>query len=820
MSTTAFGDFLRFFRLRALMTQEDLAERTGVSVRAISDMERGRALTPQRRTVELLVDGLGLNGEEAADFIARSRLKRRPPAQPAVMEFKGGDGDQPKSPLLAAPTTAPAAAAVPSTACALPPMLVELTGREAEQAALDGFVRDSESSSVLQVTVVHGPPGGGKTALAIDTGYRLGSRFRDGCLFVDLRGLSDQSLTPDDAVRRLLRGFGVSDRQIPANADDKLSLYHSLLRDRTVLLVLDNALNEAQVRPLIGTSPGTMVLITSRSTLTGLDIRHRLALDLLRLDRAVTLLRAVAGEERLAPEPEAAGRVAALCGGVPLALLIAGNRLASRPQWTVSHFADQLEDERRRLSVLTAGDLQVRTAFELSYQSLCPATAMMFRRLALIQGSDTSVEHAAVLTGQPEHVAEQSLDELADASLLGLGRVPGRYTRHDLLRVFAVERLELDEDPAALAEVRDRVRHWLLAVATKAALFFDHDSSPLHDGIDGPDPVRDRESADRWLGLEHEHVRAALRSAAELGEHEKVLALAQAMHWYSDLRGTGELWRDVFRLGADAARELGDPRAEAEQLNYLSWALFSLCSELHEALAAHESAAAKALESGDLVTQGWSAYYGAAILWRLGEPEGYNDNIRRCVDLFEQAGYETGLYLGLVLLGTYLQRQGQYDEAIAVHQRCVAYHRGKTATPGTEELLAMTLTKLAETLTVSGEPAQSIVLLDEAESMFRKHSALMAVSRVQRLRGIALLRLGRWQEAEQQLQHGLDASRAIEDKVESLAWLAELADERGDAALAREHRVRALAECTGFDTPMVRSMAAKIATSLGVSLPA
>ncbi|WP_157529484.1 helix-turn-helix domain-containing protein [Nocardia sp. NRRL S-836] len=818
MSTTAFGDFLRFFRLRTLMTQEDLAKRTGVSVRAISDMERGRALTPQRRTVELLVDGLGLNSEEAADFIARSRSKRQATAHPAVPAARSGD-DQRDSPRPTTPTTT-TAAAVPGTACPLPPMLIELTGREAEQAALDGFVRDSEASSVLQVAVVHGPPGGGKTALAVDAGYRLGRRFRDGCLFLDLRGLGDRPLTADDAVHRLLRGFGVNDRQIPTNAEDKLSLYHSLLRDRTVLLVLDNALNEAQVRPLIGTSPGSMVLITSRSTLTGLDVRHRLTLDLLRLDRAVALLRAVAGERRLASEPEAAGRVAALCGGVPLALLIAGNRLASRPQWTVSHFADQLEDERRRLSVLTAGDLQVRSAFELSYQNLSPATAMTFRRLALIQGSDTGVEHAAVLTGQPEHVAEQALDELADASLLGLGRAPGRYTRHDLLHVFALERLELDEDPAVLAEVRDRVRHWLLAVATKAAQYFDHDRGPSHDGLDGPDPVRDRKSADRWLGLEQEHVQAALRSAAELGEHEEVLALAQAMHWYSDLRGTGELWREVFRLGADAARELGDVRAEAEQLNYLSWALFSLCSELQEALAVHKSAAAKALESGDLVTQGWSAYYGAAILWRLGEPEGYNANIRRCVELFERTNYETGLYLGLVLLGTYLQRQGQYDEAIAVHQRCVAHHRAKTPTPGADELLAMTLTKLAETLTAAGAPARSLGLLDEAESLFRKHSAVLAVSRVQRLRGIALLRLGRWQEAEEQLQHGLDASRAIEDKIESLAWLAELADEREDAALAREHRVRALAECAGFNTPMVRSMAAKIATSLGVSLPA
>ncbi|MET8760063.1 NB-ARC domain-containing protein [Lentzea sp. NPDC004782] len=430
MGTTAFGDFLRFYRSRVPLTQEELAERTGLSMRAIGDMERGRTLTPQSRTVQLLIGGLDLEGAEAAEFSALARAGRASAAE----EKPEVPGPAPVSPSL-------------------PPVLVELTGREAERAQLDRFAADTATR--LRIAVVHGAPGSGKTALAVDAGHRLGARFADGCVFLDLRGMDSDPLTPARAAHRLLRSFGVDEHQIPADADDKLSLYRSMLRDRTVLLVLDNAANEAQVRPLLASSPGTLVLVTSRNTLVGLDARHRLAVDMLPLDHSVALLRAVAGEARVAAESEATARVATLCGGMPLALLIAGNRLTSRPRWTIAHLAEQLEDGRRRLSVLRAGDLQVRAAFEMSYHQLSPGAATLFRRLALLPGTSASTGLAAVLTDCPE----EALDELADASLLGISETPGHYTQHDLLRVFAAERLELDEPPAVVQELLARLRH-------------------------------------------------------------------------------------------------------------------------------------------------------------------------------------------------------------------------------------------------------------------------------------------------------------------------------------------------------------------------
>ena len=797
MATSAFGDFLRFYRLRQVMTQELLAERTGISVRALSDMERGRALSPQRRTIDLLVRGLGLHGEEADEFVALARSGRRPAA--------AGDRSRTAPPFAAGST------------CALPPVLADLIGRTAEQQTLRRLAVEAGASSHLQVAVLHGAPGTGKTALAVHAGHTLVHHFANGCLFLDLRGLHTEPLTPHAAVQRLLRGFGVDERQVPADAGDRFALYRSLLRDRAVLLVLDNVADESQVLPLLAASPGSMAVVTSRNTLAGLDARRRVPVGLLGLDHSVRLLTLVVGERRVAAEPEPTRTLAALCGGVPLALLIAGNRLASRPQWSIAHLADQLDDERRRLSMLTAGDLQVRAAFEMSYLHLSASAAAMFRRLALVSGLDTSVELAATAAGLPVEQAAESLRELVDASLLDFSETSGRYTRQDLLRVFAAERMTIDESDPEVDEATRRTQHWLLAVATKAASLFEHDSTPATVRVPGPDPVTDRPSAAMWLELELENWRGALRCAVDRGDHRRVLALAQAMHWYSDLRGTGSLWCEVFTAGAQAARAVGDPLAEAQQLNYTAWALYALSERLPEAVVVHHRAIEAAEAVGDTTVQAWTTYYGAAIRRRLGEP---HESVRLCrdaVEKFEQARYPTGRFLALAMLGTLLYRAGELDEAVAVLEQSVAHYRTTASEPGNEELLSMVLTRLAEVRTATGEVDQALTLLDEAESMFRRHDTALGVARVWYLRGLTLIRADRYVDARRELERARDAARTSDVKIEVLSRLGDLAEKCGEPARAREHRVRALAECGRFDTPGVRAVAARLSTTLGVS---
>ncbi|WP_370941931.1 NB-ARC domain-containing protein [Amycolatopsis sp. cg5] len=692
---------------------------------------------------------------------------------------------------------------------ALPPLSVALTGREREQEILVEFLVEVGESALLPVMLVHGPPGAGKTALAVDAGQRLGGLFADGCMFLDLRGEDDEPVSADQAARRLLRGFEVEERQIPADSEDVMALYRSQLAGRAVLLILDNASSEAQVRPLLATSPGTMVLVTSRNTLVGLPVRTRLALDLLDLEDSLALLRAAVGDQLVDAEPEAAARVGRLCGGVPLALLIAGTRIAGRPQWTLEYFACQLEDQRRRLSVLTAGDLQVRAAFELSYRLLAPDSALMFRRLALVPGASASVELAAVVSGLEEPDAENALEELADASLLAAGG-PGRYSRHDLLNLFAAECLEREDDPARVREADERTRHWLLDVAARAGQFFDHDRTEPPDRVDGPDPVSDRESAGRWLLGELEQWRGALRAAARHREHDRVATVVAELYWYSDLRGDGELWSEVFRAGADAAGELGDTAREAVLLNALSWALYRLCGRDADALAVFERAAVKAAQADDLLTRGWNACYGSAIHARLGDIAEAVSLARVAVELFEHGGYPMWRFIALAKLGVLLQQQGRDDEAVALHRLCVTYYRTLPATPDNEELLALVLQGYAECLLAAGDLSQAFTMLDEAESLFLKHQATELLADVWRLRGEALNRAGRWPEAIEQLRAAADSAMIVETRVQAIACLAEVAQRTGDEDLAREQRTRALAECAAFDTPALRAVAAKL----------
>ncbi|MBM7773270.1 transcriptional regulator with XRE-family HTH domain [Actinokineospora baliensis] len=418
MASAAFGDLLRFHRLRVRLTQEELAERTGVSVRAIREVENGRARRPQRRTARLLASGLELAGERESEFLG----------------FAGGD-----QPSVAGDIAAHAGM------CALPPVVVEVTGRDSELRELE-----AQATARPGTVLVHGLPGVGKTALAVEAGHRLVHNFEGGCHFLDLRGMSTDPLTPAAAAHQLLAAFGVN--EIPDDDEDRLALYRSVVRERPRLLVLDNAASEAQVRPLLAGGPGTMVLVTSRGTLAGLAVRHRLVLGVLSTESSVKLLAVVAGAHRVLAEPAAAARVARLCGGIPLALVIAGNRLTSRGRWTIEHLCGQLEGQRCRLSVLAAGDLRVRTAFELSYRHLPPDVARVFRGLALVAGRETSVEQAAATSGLPPAAAEAALEELADAGLIDAAETPGRYTHHDLIQLFAREQLEREEGPDPLPD--------------------------------------------------------------------------------------------------------------------------------------------------------------------------------------------------------------------------------------------------------------------------------------------------------------------------------------------------------------------------------
>jgi transcriptional regulator with XRE-family HTH domain len=353
---------VRARRRRARLTQEHLAERAGLSPRTIRALERGEVRRPRPDSVALLVDALGLTGGPREEF-----------------EAAAWEGDRPGPPGL------------PAAPCQLPTDLADFTGR-AEQVALVQEVladaRPAGTPTAVVVSAVAGKAGVGKTALAVHVAHRLRPRFPDGQLYVDLRGAEPQPLDPAEVLSRFLRALGVDGAAIPADIEERTALYRARLADRRVLVVLDDAVDEAQVRRLLPGTAGCGVLATSRARLSSLEGARLVDLDVLTPGQAVELLGRIAGAARVAAEPEAAAAIVGYCGRLPLAVRIAGAKLVGRPHWSLDRLAALLADERGRLDQLAAGDLEVRASVALSYQALTGEQQRTFRLLGLLEAPD------------------------------------------------------------------------------------------------------------------------------------------------------------------------------------------------------------------------------------------------------------------------------------------------------------------------------------------------------------------------------------------------------------------------------------------------
>ncbi|WP_327180713.1 ATP-binding protein [Streptomyces sp. NBC_01334] len=645
-ATGDFGQQLRALRTHAGLSQEALAHAGGVSVRALADMERGRTRGPQRRTVRALAEALGL------DDAAAGRLEQ--------------------AAALGRPRKAPAPAA--HTALALPRDLHDFTARGPALARLEELAEHADPARAV-VTVVTGQPGLGKTAFAVRAAHRLAPRFPDGQYALDLHGMDPEPTTPRDALARLLRALGVSPAAIPADTDDRSGLWRSMVGDRRVLLLLDNAADESQIRPLLPGDGPSLTIVTSRSSLAGLESVHRTDLALLRREEAVQLLTRVIGPERIQAETQAARDLADLCGHLPLAVRIAGQRLHSRPHERLDKLVARLAAEGRRLDGLQAGNLRIRAAFALSYRQLDPAARTFLRRASLAAGPDFSPETVALLADLPYADAAACAEELTDAGLLQSDPAAERYRFHDLLKLYAAEQTEAEDDPQQRDAALDRAARWMLRRATAAALRFDvehHQDAPHGD----PDPAGaplDREEARAWLENERHEWLAALRRAHDAGHHRQVLDTAEAMHWFSDLNQHWELWAEVFRRSADAARALGDTRQEAVHLNYLAWA-YNLClHDPHAALTTADAALVAARDSQDELQVGWALGYGAGALHRMGRADEAHARLReaaRCLGAQSSPQARLAELTVLNTLGAHLRQAGRTGEALDIHRRC------------------------------------------------------------------------------------------------------------------------------------------------------
>jgi tetratricopeptide (TPR) repeat protein/transcriptional regulator with XRE-family HTH domain len=539
-----FADLLRAFRQRAGLTQVRLADMSRLGVRTIRDLERGRSLRPHTQSIQLLANALRL------DEVSRGEFERRAAGRS----------------LLPEPDY------VPELPRALPSDTADFVGRSEEVVRARDSLNSNQSAAA--VVIVLGPPGVGKTALAVHVAHGVTSSFPDGQLFTDLQGAGPAPLEPSDVLASFLRALGVSGWAVPADLQERIALYRTRLADRRVLIVLDNAANQSQVRPLLPGCGQSGVLVTSRGPQAGLVGASSLSLGVFEITDAVSLLAKVAGPARVAAELETATTIAGLCGCLPLAVRIAAARLANRPHWRLSDLATRLADERKRLDELGVGDLEVRASFRLSYDRLDPEAQAVFRFMAMMEAPDLAAWAIAALTDTTVDEAERTAERLVDVHLLGV-TADLRYHMHDLLRVFGRECLLRDESDSRRARAVDRLLDASLTLVMRADALLGPTRPlclPKSEDEVGPGAPLFASRAESMAWLEAERpalVRAALLAATQ-EQPARSWQLAAALSRFLLIRTYWTDWQLVNQAALAAARRVSDRPAEIQCLSDLA----------------------------------------------------------------------------------------------------------------------------------------------------------------------------------------------------------------------------------------------------------
>lgn len=556
-----FGTRVAACRQSLRLSQQELAELSGLSVRTIRNLERGRIRWPHPNSVLRLADALGLSGQPRAEFVAaagrRLALESSAPAATVTngqVVRVGGGWFVPRQ---------------------LPGTVRQFAGRRAELAVLSTLLDHAGTAAPTAVVIsaIGGTAGVGKTALAVHWARQVAARFPDGQLYVDLHGFgpSARPALPSEAIRGLLDALEVPAARIPAGLDAQAALYRSLLSGRRMLVVLDNARDAGQVRPLLPGSPSCLVLVTSRSQLTGLvatEDAHPLTLDLLTEAEARELLVLRLGAARLTAEPGSAAELIRLCARLPLALAIIAARASTRPGLGLGVLVGELKDAQRKLDALDAGDAaaSVRAVFSWSVDSLPAPAAHMFSLLGLHPGPDITVPAAAGLAGIPCSQARQALDGLAEVHLIS-EHTPGRFAMHDLLRVYAAERArdvgEATDQRAAIHRAFDYYLH--TAHAANEMLYPGRRSLVLVMPQTGaaPESPADSQQAQTWLRAERRVLLTVIEQAVKLRFDIHGWQIPFCLAMFLDLQGYWDDWAATQRAALISAQHLGDTEGQA-----------------------------------------------------------------------------------------------------------------------------------------------------------------------------------------------------------------------------------------------------------------
>jgi DNA-binding SARP family transcriptional activator len=667
----------------------------------------------------------------------------------------------------------------------LPADVADFTGREDQIKHLCDLLASGGTEAdpgAVRIALVAGSGGLGKTSLAVHAAHRVRPSFPDGQLYVDLLGATPQPLLPGDVLARFLRDLGVDGSHIPVDEDERAARYRTVLDGRRMLIVLDNARDAAQVRPLLPGTASCAVLLTTRNRMPDLASTRLVDLNVLDDDEALTLFTRVVGDERASAEPEATAELLLACAGLPLAIRICAARLATRSGWTIRAMANRLRDEHRRLDEMRVGDLAVRASFQVSFASL-PAEAQpdgvapadAFRLLGLWQGPSISSAAAAALFGTPEYLAEDALETLVDAHLLE-STTADRYKFHDLLRVYSSERAVADLSESDRGAAVGRLLRWYMRTSDAAgtAVAPHRYNIPLEPvGDPAPLSFAGVDDALSWYDSERVNLVAATRQASSVDLHEVAWRLPAPLFRIFETRGN---WADLVtthRMALDSARHVGNRQGEAWVLTNLGEALARTGDS--EGIGCLEQALAISREVGDRRGESRAANNLADAYTRLGRSEEAIDLLRRALDLKRAEGHRYGEGVALVNLGDALLDLNRADEALDYLQQARRTFAEIEAVDGAGYVLA----SLGRCYLLLGRDADA---LDHLGQGLASHQ----ISGNRQQQAAALRLLGR-----AQARSGLGAEAR-----ESWARAAGIFDDLGDSTRAAE--VRAEQDDSGF----------------------
>jgi DNA-binding SARP family transcriptional activator/tetratricopeptide (TPR) repeat protein len=684
-------------------------------------------------------------------------------------------GPGPADPAL---TAAAAASATPETAAGgasafpppaqLPADIGDFTGRETPVAQLSALLLGTDATSspgAVRIAVVNGAAGLGKTTLAVHAAHQVREHFPDGQLYVDLLGASGQPIDPGEVLARFLRDLDVAGDKVPTSVDERAALYRTRLAGRRVLILLDNARDAAQVRPLLPGSSSCTVLVTTRNRTPDLVSTRFVDLNVLEDTEALALFSRIVGEERSAGEPDATAEVLVACAGLPLAIRICAARLAARRQWKIATLAARLRNEHRRLDEMAIGDLAVRASFQVSYDSLRSPSrgvdpARVFRLLGLWPGAWISLAAATVLVGTDADDAEDALETLVDANLLE-SPTPGWYRFHDLLRMYATERAEAEEPETARTEAMGRLLRWYLDTAEAAAdtVAPTRYRVPREAGAADYPALEfdDLGAALAWYHDERANLVTATREAAASGLHEVAWRLPPTLF---PVFNRWSNWADcvtTHRIAAESARKSEDRLGEAWVLDRLGFALAKLREA--EAFGHLEQALAIRKEFGDSRGEALSALaLGEAYLNMRGPGEEALTNMRRGVELLRPLGPSPHLGVALNNLGEIYYGLGDLDSA-------EEYFLQSRDIGGQAEGYA--LDNLGRVYRDQRRPADAIASFAESARKHRAFGQLRGEARARKRLGEVQAEIGRTTEARTALTSALKTFEQVGDQGEA-----------------------------------------------------